>query len=60
MMSFYDVKIDGSKIVIRFNVREYIMKTVNVPIKYLNFELKGDVLEVVAEVDTEQVLSRLM
>jgi len=36
------------------------MKTVNVPIKYLNFELKGDVLEVVAEVDTEQVLSRLM
>jgi len=60
MISSYDVKIDGNKIVIRFNVREYIMKSVNVPIKYLNFELKGDVLEVVAEVDTDQILSKIM
>jgi len=55
----YEVKVDGNKVTIRLNVREYILNTVRVPMKYVNFELKGDVLEVVAEVDTEQVLNKI-
>jgi len=55
----YEVKVDGNRVTIRFNVREYILNAVKVPMKYINFELKGDVLEVTAEVDTEQVLSRV-
>jgi hypothetical protein len=55
----YEVKVDGNRVTIRFNVREYILNTVKVPMKYIQFTLNGDVLEVVAEVDTEQVLSKI-
>lgn len=52
-------RVEGNRIVISFNLKEYILKTLQIPLKYITYRVEGDFIVVEAEIDSEKLTQQI-
>lgn len=52
-------RVEGNRIIISFNLKEYILKTLQIPLKYITYRVEGDLIVVEAEIDSEKLAQQI-
>lgn len=52
-------RVEGNRIIISFNLKEYILRTLQIPLKYITYRVDGDLIVVEAEIDSEKLTQKI-